>query len=157
MSVSFAQGNASLSLPSPAANALTAPVTPERRVPVVDKTRIDPKMLEVAQGMEGMFLDYMMKVMRETVPKQEGDLESPATRIYRGMQDSEFAKRAAQAGGIGLADQIIAYYESQRYTLPRGHGVPVARNGAVPPVNGSSAEAAKAVQGVSHEGQPVHE
>lgn len=143
MSVSFAQGNASSSLPSPGASALTAPQTPGKRLPVVDKRRVDPQTLEAAQGMEAMFLDYMMKVMRETVPKQDNDLESPATRIYRGMQDSEFAKRAAQAGGIGLADQIVAYLEAQRYTLPRGHGVP------------SRAEPAKAVQGVSHEGQPV--
>ena len=157
MSVSFAQGNASSSLPSPSANALTAPQTPGKRLPVVDKRRVDPRTLEAAQGMEAMFLDYMMKVMRETVPHQEGDLESPATRIYRGMQDSDFAKKAAQAGGIGLADQIVAYLEAQRYTLPRGHGVPAARNGGKPPVIGSSSEAAKAVQGVNHEGQPVHE
>jgi flagellar protein FlgJ len=129
---------------TPFDNALTAPVTPGKRVAVVDKSKVDPETLKAAQGMEAMFIDYMMKVMRETVPKQEMDLESPATRIYRGMQDSEYAQRAARAGGIGLADQIIAYLESQRYTLPRGQGVP------------ARAEAAKAVQGVNHEGQPVH-
>jgi Rod binding domain-containing protein len=53
------------------------------------------------------------------------DLESPATEIYRGMLDSETAKSAAHGGGIGLADQIIAYLDSQRYTVPNGgHGVP---------------------------------
>jgi Rod binding domain-containing protein len=89
--------------------------------------------------MEAMFIDYMMKVMRESVPKEDMDLESPATSIYRGMQDSEFAQKAARAGGIGLADQIVAYLESQRYTLPkREQGVP-------------------AVQGVNHEGQPVRQ
>jgi Rod binding domain-containing protein len=36
--------------------------------PNIDRTRIDPKVLEAADGMEAMFLDYMMKVMRQTVP-----------------------------------------------------------------------------------------
>lgn len=109
------------------ANALAAPTTPGRRVPVVDKTQVDPRTLEAAQGMEAMFLDYMMKVMRQTVPKNEMDLESPATEIYRSMMDSETAQKAARAGGVGLADQLVAYLESQRYTLGRReHAAPAA-------------------------------
>jgi Rod binding domain-containing protein len=70
--------------------------------------------------MEAMFLDYMMNIMRETVPKSDMDLESPATEIYRGMLDAENSQRAAKSGGVGIADQIIAYLESEKYTLPRG-------------------------------------
>ena len=116
-------------------SVLTAPITPGNRMPVVDKSKVDPQTLKAAQGMEAMFLDYMMKVMRETVPKNDMDLESPATNIYRSMMDSETAQKAARAGGVGLADQIVAYLEGQRYNLPksktgqagllaRGHGVP---------------------------------
>lgn len=126
------------------ANAMTAPTTPERRLPVVDKDKVDPTIRKAAEGMEAMFLDYMMKVMRETVPKNEMDLESPATSIYRGMQDSEYAQKAAHQGGIGLADQLIAYLESERYTLPRGHGVPSMTTEKVSGTGGT------------HEGQPVH-
>src|SRR6185312_14583013 len=79
-------------------NALTAPVTPDKRVPLVDRSKVDPQVIKAAEGMEAMFLDYMMKVMRETVPKNDMDLESPATNIYRGLQDSEFAQKAARAG-----------------------------------------------------------
>lgn len=135
-------------LPNPTGNALTAPTTPGNRVAVVDRSKVDPQTLRAAEGMEAMFIDYMMKVMRETVPKQDNDLESPATVIYRGMQDHEFSQRAAKAGGVGLADQIIAYLHPQSYNLPRGQGVPAK--------NGNSAEAVHAVQGVNHEGQPVH-
>ena len=106
------------------ANALSAPTTPERRLPVVDKEKVDPAIRKAAEGMEAMFLDYMMKTMRETIPKNEMDLELPATAVYRSMQDSEYAQKAAHNGGIGLADQLIAYLESERYTLPRGQGVP---------------------------------
>ncbi len=102
-------------------NALTAPTTPERRTVAVDRSKVDPKLIEVGEGMEAMFLDYMMKVMRQSVPKNEMDLENPATEIYRGMLDSEVAQRASKQQGIGLADQVIAYLDSQRYTLPQGH------------------------------------
>jgi Rod binding domain-containing protein len=66
----------------------------------------------------------MMKVMRQTVPKNEMDLESPASEIYRGMMDSEYAQKAAHHGGIGLADQIIAYLDTQGYNHLVGQGVP---------------------------------
>lgn len=100
-------------------NALTAPTTPAKRMPVVDKSKVDPMTLKAAEGMEAMFLDYMMKVMRQTVPKNDMDLESPATEIYRSMMDTETAQKAARAGGVGLADQIIAYLHQSQYTLPR--------------------------------------
>lgn len=97
---------------------------PPQRVPVVDKSKVDPGILKAAEGMEAMFLDYMMKVMRQTVPKNEMDLDSPATEIYRGMLDTETAQRAAHSGGIGLADQIIAYLQPQGYYLSQGEQFP---------------------------------
>jgi flagellar protein FlgJ len=100
-------------------NALAAPTTPGQRMPVVDKSKVDPQILKAAEGMEAMFLDYMMKVMRDTVPKNEMDLESPATKIYQNMLDSESAQRAARAGGVGLADQIVAYLVAQQYNSGR--------------------------------------
>jgi flagellar protein FlgJ len=100
--------------------ARRAATTPAHRLPVIDKSKVDPQVRAAGEGMEAMFIDYMMKVMRETVPKSDMDLESPATEIYRGMLDAETSQRAAKSGGVGIADQIIAYLESQKYTLPRG-------------------------------------
>ena len=59
------------------------------------------------------------------------DLESPATEIYRGMLDTETAQRAAHAGGVGLADQIVAYLEAQRYTQQKGPTAPSTNQGTV--------------------------
>lgn len=95
-----------------------------KRMPQVDRSKVDPEVLKAAEGMEAMFIDYLMKVMRQTVPKNDMDLESPATNIYRGMMDSEIAQKAAHRGGIGLAEQIIAYLDSNRYHLPQGQGGP---------------------------------
>src|SRR4051794_23980261 len=83
----------------------SAPTSPTKVVPVIDRSKVNPEVLKAAEGMETVFLDYMMKVMRHTVPKGDMDLESPATEIYRGMMDSEYAQQAAHHGGIGLADQ----------------------------------------------------
>lgn len=96
------------------------------RAPVVshvDRSRVDPELVEAAQGMETMFLNYMMETMRKTVPDNEMNLENPATKIYRSMLDQEYSQIAAKTGGVGLADQIIAYVESTRYNQnrePRG-------------------------------------
>jgi Rod binding domain-containing protein len=105
-------------------DASSAPVSPTQVAPHIDKSKVNPEILKAAEGMEAMFLDYMMQVMRQTVPKNEMDLESPASEIYRGMLDSEYAQKAAHQGGIGLADQVIAYLDGQVYNLPQGHGVP---------------------------------
>lgn len=104
-------------------SALTAPTTPSKQQPVLDRSKIDPETLQAAEEYEGMFLDYMMKVMRETVPKSEMDLENTGTEVYRSMMDSEVAKKAAHAGGVGLADQIVAYLDPNRYNYNVGQGL----------------------------------
>jgi Rod binding domain-containing protein len=79
----------------------------------VDRSKVDPQLVKAAEGMEAMFIDYLLKVMRQTVPKNEMDLESSATDLYRGMMDHEWAEQVAHSAtgshGIGLADEIIAY------------------------------------------------
>jgi Rod binding domain-containing protein len=117
--------NASQTEPREKTSARDARVSPSHQLPQVDRTKVDPKILEAAEGMEEMFIDYMMRVMRQTVPKNEMDLESPATEIYRSMMDSENSKKAAHAGGIGLSDQIIAYLQGRSYHLPQGHAAPM--------------------------------
>ena len=99
--------------------------TPSRRDTVVDWNRVDPATREAAQGMEAMFLDYMMQTMRKTVPTSEMSLNRGASEIYQGMLDSEYVQRAARAGGVGLAEQIVAYLEGARYNeseVARGTG-----------------------------------
>lgn len=103
-------------------NALTAPQTPSMRLPSVDRSKVDPQIVQAAEGMETMFLDYMMKVMRQTVPKNEMDMENPATEIYQGMLDSEYAQKAAHAGGVGLSDTIIAYMDPKSYNISYNKG-----------------------------------
>jgi hypothetical protein len=93
----------------------TAP-PPAKRMPIVDRSQVDPKLVKAAEGLESMFIELMFKEMRKTVQKSDMDMENHATQIYRGMLDHEMADTAARTGGVGLADQIIAYLQSTGYT-----------------------------------------
>lgn len=96
-------------------NAQHAPITPSKRMENIDPSKVDPKLLKAAQGMESLFINYLFKVMRDTVPDNEMNLENSATKIYRGMLDTEVAKKVASAGGLGFADLIIASTDTSRY------------------------------------------
>ncbi len=124
----------------PRGSFLTDGATPQNRTYKVDRSKVDPDTLKAAQGMETMFLDYMMKVMRSTVPKSEMDLESPATEVYRSMLDSENAQAAARAGGVGLTDQIIAYLQAQQYNQREAHAPTGAGSQGITPSTGGTRE-----------------
>lgn len=99
--------------------ALSAPIHARQ---AVDRTKVDPQIVQAAEGMEAMFLDYLMKVMRDTVPSSEYSMDTAATKIYRSMMDSEFSQTAARNGGVGLADQIIASLAPNSYNQKEPSG-----------------------------------
>lgn len=122
--------------PSPDRNLTditTDRISPSQRKEVIDRSKVDPKVLAAADGMEAVFLDMMMKEMRQSVGEDPASPSSQATKIYTSMFDSEVAQRAAEQGGLGISDSIIAYLQSNGYTGNQG---PAQRTG-----------------GTSHEGQ----
>ncbi|HUT04423.1 MAG TPA: rod-binding protein [bacterium] len=62
---------------------------------------------ETCQKFEAIFVGYMLKQMRQTVPESSLFPETPAEKIYRSMLDDEVAQAACKTGGIGLADMIF--------------------------------------------------
>lgn len=56
--------------------------------------------------LEAIFLKLMYNAMWKTVPKDELFGESNAMDIYRDMYNEELTKKAAEGGGIGLADFV---------------------------------------------------
>lgn len=113
-----------MKVPSLAPQTQTAPA--DRQVSAGARSRnrddVDPTIRKAAEGLEAMFVNTMMQAMRNTVEESEFSLENPATKIYRGMLDSEVSNQAARTNSIGLADQIIAYLEQRGYT---GNKAPV--------------------------------
>ena len=64
------------------------------------------ELLRASQEFESYFLSYLMKVMRETVPKGALTANRMGDMFYS-FYDEEISKRAAQAGGIGLSDYVL--------------------------------------------------
>lgn len=59
-----------------------------------------------AQEFEGLFLSEMLKPMFEGLSTDGMFGGGPAEETYRGLLVEEYGKSIAQAGGVGLADQI---------------------------------------------------
>ncbi|NLU14814.1 MAG: flagellar assembly peptidoglycan hydrolase FlgJ [Serratia liquefaciens] len=67
----------------------------------------DPQgnLKQVAQQVEGMFVQMMLKSMRAALP-QDGVLSSDQSRLYTSMYDQQIAQQMSQKG-LGLADMMV--------------------------------------------------
>lgn len=75
------------------------------------------EILKASQEFESYFLSYLMKVMRETVP--QGPLTvNRMGETFQSFYDEELGKRAAQAGGFGLSQYMLASI-SDREPVPQ--------------------------------------
>lgn len=73
------------------------------------KSGTDVKALEKsAEEFEGVFLNTLLKAMRQTVPENDLFNGGGATKFYRQMHDAEIAKTLATGhSGMGIADMIV--------------------------------------------------
>lgn len=67
----------------------------------------EKKLREAAEGFEAIFIQQMWQSMRASLPK-EGIMHSREEQFWQGMYDQELGKSMASAGGIGLADMMMA-------------------------------------------------
>ncbi|MGQ5523015.1 flagellar assembly peptidoglycan hydrolase FlgJ [Chitinimonas sp. PSY-7] len=72
----------------------------------------DPKgaAREVASQFEKMFLDMVMKSMRQATPKFD-ELQSDTVSMFQGMYDQQLSQNLTAGKGLGLADMIAAQIE----------------------------------------------
>jgi flagellar protein FlgJ len=74
------------------------------------------KLREVSDQLEGVFINMMMKAMRNTIPESEGLFEkSTAEKMFQSMLDESYADKMAEAGGIGISDMIFDQMEKYLY------------------------------------------
>ena len=66
------------------------------------------RVREQAEELEGVFLNTLMKEMFSSVDTENDFAGGFAEETWRGMQAEQFASAMAAAGGIGLADAIVA-------------------------------------------------
>ncbi|MGJ0578416.1 flagellar assembly peptidoglycan hydrolase FlgJ [Xenorhabdus bovienii] len=65
---------------------------------------------QVAQELEGVFVQMMLKSMRSSLP-QDGILSSDQTRFYTSMYDQQIAQNLSQKG-LGFADMIVKQFSN---------------------------------------------
>lgn len=87
---------------------LTVPGVPPLAQPGAPAPAATARMRETAEAFEASFLSQMLKPMFEGL-KTDGDFgggEGEAT--WRSFMIDAMAKQTVKAGGIGLADQVVA-------------------------------------------------
>lgn len=87
----------------------------------------DPKALKAAaQQFEALFLQMMLKSMREATPK-EGMFDSEQTRMYESLLDQQLAQVMSSKKGIGLA-AVLERQMTQQSAEPSGGDEPMLLN-----------------------------
>ena len=75
-------------------------------------TRTEPdrtmaKIRESAREFESVFLSFLIKTMRRTVPEGQTPALGGGNRVYQEMMDEELARTLAKGRGVGLADILV--------------------------------------------------
>ncbi|MFA5243496.1 MAG: flagellar assembly peptidoglycan hydrolase FlgJ [Sulfuricella sp.] len=65
-----------------------------------------------AQQFEALFMNMMLKSMREAIP-EEGLFDNSNTQLYTSMLDSQLAQSLSKGKGIGLADMLVRQMQMQ--------------------------------------------
>jgi flagellar protein FlgJ len=68
------------------------------------------KIKQACQDFEAVFLNFMLKQMRETVPQSDLTGHDPGKPLYQGMMDEELSRQMAAGGGMGLADMLYRQF-----------------------------------------------
>lgn len=81
-------------------------------------SREDPSkgVRAAAEQFEALFVQMMMKSMRDAIPKS-GMMDSSATDMYQSMMDQQWSQVIA-GRGVGLADMLVAQLEGQGMVPP---------------------------------------
>lgn len=93
--------------------AVTQPLgltKPTEQASTGERSRAD--LHKAGQEFESYFISYLIKNMRETVPK--GLFDRKGEQVWYSFYDQEIAKLATQAGGIGITAFVDAYAEKNR-------------------------------------------
>ena len=82
------------------------------------QARTDAKsaIKQTAQQFEALFLQMMMKSMRESIVKSEMS-DSSTMETFEGMFDKEVSVQLAKKNSLGLADMLVRNLEQQQANL----------------------------------------
>lgn len=98
---------------------------PQKQMPATEGKK-DEELMKAAQEFESIFMNMVMKSMRETVP-ESGLIDSSKSDFYQGLLDEEYAKMSPKSSKNGLADMI---YEHLSRAQPKNTIEPTGEEGA---------------------------
>jgi Rod binding domain-containing protein len=105
---------------------------------------------EVAQQFEAMFIQQIMKTMREA-GFQGGELiESQALDTFQSMHDKEISLQMAKRGSFGLADMLVRSMEQQQNAIPAAEALAARAN-----AQGNANSAGLEVRSLAPRGLPI--
>jgi flagellar protein FlgJ len=85
------------------------PVSPAGGTPASPSmTPADERRLRTtAHEVESIFLQHMLKMMRQASGNGRAPLTGTGQRVYQEMMDEHLGRTLAKSGGIGLADMLV--------------------------------------------------
>lgn len=88
------------------------------RVEGIKRTIQEGKIKQASEDFEAYFISYMLKTMRETVPK--GILtDNRMGEAFQSFYDEAIGKESAKSGGIGLAQYIETKLQEDKLIINR--------------------------------------
>ena len=96
-------------------NSLAIDVKNLRGIKTAAKQNSPEALKAAAKQFEGLFINMMLKSMRDAVPKS-GMNEGPAQKTYTSMLDQQLSQNIAQRG-IGIADMMIKQLKARENTI----------------------------------------
>lgn len=99
----------------------TGPIQPLRmnvpgQAPSAKETRAELK--KAVTEFEALFLNQMLKVMRDTVAKSDLFHGGSGEDIYNSLFDTELSEQMAKGGGIGLGKVLLGQFEKNLGLTP---------------------------------------
>ncbi|NBX91334.1 MAG: hypothetical protein EBQ86_14755 [Betaproteobacteria bacterium] len=93
---------------------------------------------ETAQQFEALFLQMMMKSMRESVIKDDS-IENKTIDTYESMFDKEVSLQMAKRNSVGLADMLVKNLEAQQAaSVSTAEILKMRQEGGLPPAKAIS-------------------
>jgi flagellar protein FlgJ len=79
-----------------------------------------------AHEVESIFLQQMLKTMRQAFPSGRAPLSGTGQRVYQEMMDEHMGRALAKGGGIGLADLLVRDVLRRQGTTKKASSDPAA-------------------------------
>ncbi|BAH37343.1 MAG TPA: hypothetical protein DGD08_00960 [Gemmatimonas aurantiaca] len=96
----------------------------------------DTKLRETAKQLEGLFVQQLFKVMRQTVPQQEGFVSGGAGEdMFTGLMDEHLAAETPNQLGSGLSEALYRQLRGFLPASPADRSSDVASMNTVSPTN----------------------